>query len=724
MAFYFTLSAIEFLLSGLYMISISSEPGNQFLFNISLSRLTISTILFAVSAVFFFLAVKTARKYKKGEGFLERLLTSKKSLLIISGISIIISALITFILTRSHHFGGEWKTIIKQLEPVLASLLIFSNQTLFFVLLWFSAYFIIHKEKQSTFTVKKELIPVFIIFIVTAVAKWFIVSSSAFGPTGRGDEMTYYDMVDSLNRGFFSVDQTHHYPPLYPLLILPSLSFGQYTYAVIKLTNLMVTTSMIFPTYLIGRSFLDEKRSLIPALLSCLIPYHLVIPMRMVSENLYYPLFLWAAFFVFKQPEEKNMRLFWDILSAVCLGLLYLTRYISLAVIPMFVISWWFKPFDGNDHLLKPSYKKILRFLLICLIAVAVFSPWIIGGLLEDVPVKLTLGFGITSRTNENQLTLANLLTWIALYCLYIVILAAPALPLLFDSIPTLFSNFSKKWKDEYVRFLLEVIFLMSGFLAAASRHSWRAFYNETIPSRIMGRYVAYLLVPFLILGFTRLNEIDRDQDTISRTRKTWFTIISYVMVILAYFTLIERSVFEIGSNFLQPLGSFDAYYPGLLGIVFFLFIGALYFIYWLIPGKPSHKLYIVAGLTCALFYICGWAIYPKEILPIQQYPYLSSEISKFTRDVVPDSELENSISIIVPASADSDQRVELYNGLRVRDIDNTRIIIPDGEEIPEMTTNYGFIIHESVCEDASDPSLMRNAVFLDQPYCIELITK
>lgn len=703
------------------MISVGSEPENQLFFNLSPSRLFISASLLLISAAFFFLALVAVKKHFRRESFLSKLLVNKKLLLIISIISIVISLSAAFILTRSHHFGGDWKNVIKQLEPVLACMIIFSNQTLFFIFLWFSAYFIVHKEKESIESVKKELFPVFVIFIIIAIFKWLTVSSSSFGPTGRGDEMTYYDMVDSLNRGFFSVDQTHHYPPLYPLVLLPALSFGKHIFTIIKLINVIVTTGIIFPTYLISRSFLDSRRSLIPALIACLIPYHLVIPMRIVSENLYYFLFMWMVFIVLKRPDDKSFRLVWDILTGIGLGLLYLARYISLAVIPMFLVSWWFKPFDSSDQLFKPSWKKILRFLMIALIAAVVFSPWIIGGIMEDVPVKLTLGFGITSRTNESQLTLINLLTWIALYSLYITLAAAPTLPLLLKSIPALFS---KKWKDEHSRFIFEVLFLISGFLAAASRHSWRAFYNELVPSRIMGRYVAYLVVPFIILAFIKLNLIDKNQTRANKKNQIWLYIGSLLVVTLAYFTIIEKSVIELGPNFLQPLGSFDAYYASLLGILFFIFVGILYFIYWYLPEKANGNLLPIAGLVCVLFYISGWSAYQKAIQPIQEYPFLSSKIEEFARDVIPEAELEESISLLAPASAGIDQTAELYNGLRVRDIDNARILRYTSEEMPDISTNYGFIIHEYACDETSDSSKSRTAVYLDQAYCIELITK
>ena len=721
MALYFIFSAIESFFVGIFLLSIGSEDANQLLLNSSPSRLLTSAFLFLIAIALLFLAVVSIRRHYQKDAFLSNLLTTRKSLLLLSIIALLISALSAYILTRNQHFGGDLRQVIQQLKPVFAWALALSSQALFFILLWFSTFFVLHKEKKTIYEVKHELLPVFAIFILAAVVKWLTVTAGAFGPTGRGDEMTYYDMIDSFHRGFFSVSQTHHYPPLYALTLLPALTFGQYTYAIIKFINVLVSTSIVFPTYLISRSFMNQKRSLIPALIACLIPYHMVIPMRMVSENLYFPIFLWVNFMVLKKPVEESDSLFWDILTGIWLGLLYLTRYISLMIIPMFMIAWWLKPFEASDRIFKPSWKKMLRLLMIGLIAVVVFSPWIIGGLLEDVPVKLTLGFGITERTNPEQLTLKNLLTWILLYGLYIVMLAAPTLPIVFKSIASLFS---KDWREKYGRFALQIFILLGGFITASTRHSWRAFYNDLVPSRIMGRYVLYLLVPFISLAFIGLDALQQNQTNKNSKKDTLLVSGAFLLVVLAYFTIVDKSVIRLGSNFLQPLGSFDAYYAGVLGIVFFLFMGALYIAYWFFFRKANQKLFIAISLIYVLFYISGWSAFRTAIKPYQQYPFLSSEVAEFARDVLPAQELEGGISLLVPRSADMDQKAELYNGLRVRDIDNTRIDEFDADKPVEISTSSGFIIHESPCDELDGNSISRSAIFLDQEYCIELITE
>ena len=59
--------------------------------------------------------------------------------------------------------------------------------------------------------------------------------------------MKYFDMAESLNRGFFSIAQTHVAPPLYSFTILPALVFAEYTFDLIKIINVIVSSAIIFP---------------------------------------------------------------------------------------------------------------------------------------------------------------------------------------------------------------------------------------------------------------------------------------------------------------------------------------------------------------------------------------------------------------------------------------------------------------------------------------------
>ncbi len=260
---------------------------------------------------------------------------------------------------------------------------------------------------------------------------------------------------------------------------MPALVFGTYAFDGIKLLNVLASSSVIFPVYFIARHFMGRKQSLLAVLLTCLIPYHLVFPRRILSENLFFPLFIWTVFITFAKPKNARMRLPWDLLNGAMLAVLYLTRYITLAAIPFFVLAWWVKPFEGEPGLFKPGWKKFGHLVGMGAALLLTFSPWLIAGLREGVNLKLVLGFGVASKTDPAQLTLYNLVIWIVLYASYYVLVAAPVLNLLLAAFTQLDL---KKWREDLGRLVFQVLALMAGFYLAVTRHSWRAIQQRSPP--------------------------------------------------------------------------------------------------------------------------------------------------------------------------------------------------------------------------------------------------
>ncbi len=722
MAIYFIFSAIETFAVALYLALTGSQGGRQVFLNLSFSRLFSLAVLLAIALAFLVLAVLALARHAKGRGLFDALLASRRGLLALFSGSALLIGFMFFLLTRPPSFGGDLRLVIRQSEPLFSWLLFLAAQTCLFVALWVSAHFVINKGVKSITETKKELLPVLGLFILALLAKWFIVSAASFAPTGTGDEMTYYDMVDSLNRGFFSIAQTYHYPPLYPLALVPALAFGRYTFLVIKLINAVVTTGILFPTYFISRNYLDAKKSLLVALVACLLPYNLIFPRRIVSENLYFPIFLWSMFMVLVRPAGKKTALVWDVFTGVVLGMLYLTRYISFVVIPMYLVAWWLKPFEENDRLLRPSRAKVLRFLLVAAIACAVFSPWVIGALLEKVPVKLVLGFVITSNTNPAQLTLSNLLIWVALYTSYMLIMAAPMLPLLFKSLT--FIN-KENWRGDFARLVLQSLLLLAAFMMASIRHSWRAYYNVNYPGAIMGRYVLYMSMLFLIVGFVTLEFHQRENHSRALKTNLWPLLLSLALVIMAYSISIQEKIISVGSYFLRPEGSVDVYYVRILGCAFFAFIGVLYLLYGLyFTGARMTLAVRFIPLVMLVYFVYGWGDYYHLLIQTQTFPWLSAQIEQQARAQLSDAQLADGISLFVPAGLNNQREAELYDGLRVRALDNTKILTDTEAHRAQMPTPAGFIVRVYTSANAPRDPGTRLYRFNDTVFTLELVTK
>ena len=697
---YFVLNAIEAFLASAYMALVGSESDSSFLFNLSLSRLFVVIVICLVAFLFVYLTVKSWLPQSNLKQKIEKHLQDEKILWRLFAAGIILAAAMLFLLTRQTNQFGDYKLIYQRFEPVIVWLAILGAQSAFFAALVYCACFVKTDHQPDFSKNMAELPALFGLYVVFVLVKLLFVTSTAYGPLGRGDEMTYFDMADSLYRGFFSVASSHHYPPLYPLSFVPALVFKGYTFAGIKLLNVLYSSSIIFPVYFLTRKFLDHKHSLIAAFLSCLIPYHLVFPRRILSENLFFPLFVWAFYVTFVVSRNRRMRLRWDILTGVMIAVLYLTRYITLAAIPFFMLAWWVKPFEGEVSLFKPGWKKISHFTLLVIAMLAAYSPWLIAGLKEDVPLKLILGFTIASRTNPEQLTLPRLLIWIVLYACYYVLVAAPVLNLLLASFTQV--DF-KKWREGFGRLVFQVLALMAGFYVAVARHSWRAYYNLEMPTTIMGRYLIVFSVFYFVIAVVFMAKFDRKQIKSPIKFVLWTNVLPFLMIVFSNSALIQGVIFETDGNLFKALGSVDGFLTEILGPWFFLLVGLLYSLETVLFLREKKKYFIpvlVGGLL--VYYLLGVPSYYSDLMDYQTYPWLAQQISK----LLPPPDLKSAdaekVTVFLPDDHESKDEAEIYNGLRVRGINGTEVLTETEDSLEQMRTDRGFIIQK--LESAQDP--------------------
>jgi hypothetical protein len=696
--FFYILSAIETFLLSAYLAVVGSYAQEGLILNLSKSRLAIVVFFLVCGIGFIFLAIRSLSPISKQYAFQEKYLNNEKGQWLTFVVSMSVIGLAFFILTRQLDSFGDFKQIYQRFEPALVWLVTLAAQAAFLTAVWYCAHFIPADNERNCRTTQKELLPLIGLYLGFVILKLIFVTSTSYGPVGRGDEMTYFDMADSFYRGFFSIAQSHHYPPLYPLSIMVTLVFKSWTFDGIKLLNALYSSSIIFPVYFIARRFLDAPKSLAAVFLSCLIPYHLVFPRRILSENLFFPLFMWTMAVTFIVPRSRAYRLHWDLLNGIMIAALYLTRYIALAIIPFFLLAWWVKPFDGEKSLLSPGWKKVVHFCLLILVMFAAYSPWLLAGLREKVELKLILGFEITSRTTPEQLTIPRLLAWVVLYACYFILVAAPVLHLL---IVSLFQIKAKNWREGSGRLIFQVLAVMGGFYAAVTRHSWRAYYNREIPSVIMGRYLIVFSVAYFVIALVALYQFRR-----SNFRSKWHFILAaqvipFILVTVAYLTLIKGMFIPTDGDLLKSLGSVDAFFTEILGGYFFLLLFLIYGITnWLIwNGKSKSALTaLIAGLV--VYYAVGIPSYYQTLMDYQTYPWLASRIAAIAPPPDPKSGDYERITVFLPKERISINEAEIYNGLRTHGINNTQVEVYSPEAVAAMETEKGFIIQDKSSGD------------------------
>jgi hypothetical protein len=329
-------------------------------------------------------------------------------------------------------------------------------------------------------------------------------------------------------------------------------------------------------------------------------------------------------------------------------------------------------------------------FILAMLVA---FSPWLITGLMEDVPLKWILGFSVASRTHAEQLTLLRLLIWVLLYVCYYVLVAAPVFNLLLAS----FSHIEfKRWREGLGRLVFQTLALMAGFLTAVVRHSWRAYYNLEGPSTLMGRYLIYFSVLYFVIAVIFLARFDRSCIKHPVRFIMLSTILPFLLIVFSYLTLVQGSIVKTYGDLLKDIGSVDGSLIKNLGPWFFVLVGLLFTLETVLLLRDCKKQLmpvLTGGLI--LYYLLGVPSYWQDLREYQTYPWLAQQIS----ELLPQLDLKTAnmekITVFLPFEHDAKNGTEIYNGLRVRGINGTQVLTESRDTLEDMANDTGFIIQK-----------------------------
>jgi len=647
-----------------YDLLTGSQPEEQFIFNLSLLRFLITI---AISAFLFLLFYIFSQSFKT-DNLINKVITNdKRTFLLLIASYAGLAASMLFLDANTKEMGDYLQLYLK-LKPFLAWGFWVALQACFFSMIWFCHLYIGNVKTNNEKDRGEELITLLVIFATMIIIKTIWIIPSAYGPVIQGDELRYFNMAKLFYDGVFNIENVNHSPYLYPVMLSVSFLFGENAYTVMKFLNVLYSSSIIFPLYLIARKYFSKNISLLVTLCTCVLPYHLLFPRMLMSENLYFPILLWVMLLLLHQPQTQKLHGPWYLLTGFNIGLLYLTRYITLAVIPILLLAWWYinprkNRTDGcvssalARDIERLSSRSFLSFTWLVLGIIIGYSPWMIAGLSAGVPIRLLLGFGITEQTTASQLTLYNLLIWLGLYFCYLVLMAAPVLPFFSYFLGTRFKDRNIETRNWFI--LLGG--LIVGFLAACVRHSWRALYNGEIPARIMGRYILYFTPLFIIsaLLLIRQQTSFRHKTRIKHIALT--LLLPFAIVALAYALLFGNLFHLHDGNLINVLGSVDGAYLQYLGIYFFLIILAMYIAAswhtW--NGRTDLLVKLSFGLFI-VFYIVGMPAYYQDILSNQDFQYLADRIIALHQSGEP--KLGDTIRILTPPGTSARERALMFN--------------------------------------------------------------
>ncbi len=210
------------------------------------------------------------------------------------------------------------------------------------------------------------------------------------------DELYYKQYAYSIFHGLgYKLNGAYsaQFPPLYPLLIAPAFFFGIHWYKAILGINVLISSTIIFPVYMISRLALSKRNIWFVVILTILSGFHVVFSRMVMSENVFLPLFLLSFYLLivnYKRP-------IFDLIFGVLLGACLLTKYLVLPLIPIMVLIKLSQPWITKEISLNNLFsKKVLKQLILIIIGIAIlFLPWVLYTNRVGLPLKDALGFGV-----------------------------------------------------------------------------------------------------------------------------------------------------------------------------------------------------------------------------------------------------------------------------------------------------------------------------------------
>jgi hypothetical protein len=392
------------------------------------------------------------------------------------------------------------------------------------------------------------------IFVLLMILKSYWIFNST-GPVVFWDEFIYRNNAQNI----FNMEPygDAHYPPLYPMFLSLAFFSKTYWYEWMIFINIILSSSIIFPVYLIGKGLLPKQAVFIPVIIVALLPFHAVYPSLLMSENLSISIFLFAIYFALIHNNR-------NLLSAAMLGaflaLSYLTKYLFLPVIPFLIVVWWLIPLLKKELKGKGLREKLQLSGLSAVTAgfLITYLPWLLYAHYSSITAGKAMGLSLISiyRTQIRNVAFGlsdaeigvpnfrSLVLWITTYGSYLILALAPFLLILCIYFwMRLYKNGEHQFKGKI--YFLTVILLTVGYLLLAIQHSWGASSYYPIPN-FLGRYLMHLTPLYSIAGVIALHKLIRHIKSVKCIAIITMSLFSLLLIYTAQKILYEQAVWNL----------------------------------------------------------------------------------------------------------------------------------------------------------------------------------
>jgi len=485
-----------------------------------------------------------------------------------------------------------------------------------------------------------------IIFFLLVFLKTCLIFFYPNGPAVFFDELFYKDQAQQIFSGRLHL-YGWAYPPLYPVSLSLAFLSQEHWYEWMLFINTLLSSSIIFPAYLISKRLLPERIFFLPVIMVALLPFHAVYPSLLMSENLFLLVFLFALYF--SLIREKRCW-FSGMLVGVFCALAYMTKYLFLPSIPLLIGLWWLIPLIKKDLKGKSIWQKLQLPDLAAVTAgfLVIYTPWLIYAQYIGMSVGEAMGLHFVSSYADKissaefhfssaaikMSKLNSLVLWVTAYSSYLVLVLAPLLGIFYLYFRLWFSKKNIPFREKL--FFLSLIALSIGYFLLAVQHSWGAGYNYPVPQYLIGRYLMHLTPLYFIAAVVALYRLNNHISSFKCSSVFIISLVALILVCAAQRILFEQAIWELPKwfadiNFSSP-DSFiyknQVALWAVLSIIFLIGI-SLFAGCWNKGFSQRFMVKIIAGLLIffqfSAFYNIYlstmthgvWMLHPKRLAPI-----------------------------------------------------------------------------------------------------------
>ncbi len=246
------------------------------------------------------------------------------------------------------------------------------------------------------------------------------------------DEIVYAKMAQSFSETgqfLYRGQMPRRVPFLYSFLISPAYYFSKTdnTFLVIKFINSILMSSVLFPTYFLAKKISDEKHAILTATASVLIG-SMFYTATIMSENLYYPLFVLTFYVMYRSlaEPERSLKIFLGILFSLCLltkmsAIGFIFSYLMILFIMGVVDTKKKSKSSTSFNFLVASFQNILHTFwsnkAVILTFVVLTFPWFyLKGLRYGFDTDGFLGRYALEATLQPGFDVLAVLKWLIIY--------------------------------------------------------------------------------------------------------------------------------------------------------------------------------------------------------------------------------------------------------------------------------------------------------------------